>query len=186
MLLSRVILTLCLTLLAGVIGPHWAHLYGWPEEADEEDILIYSKLMKPIEYKGRVLIAFEVEEDKGARVSKKKAVKAEEPEMVEYELRFDLFQIGELPLDSGTVFVSYGAGNPQDEEGEYYRKTAEAELDGNSTDLWLTDRKIGQCRPFRMKWPIVKRSNCYHEKQVPDVFINVMHKGMLGDAQRIG
>jgi len=80
------------------IGPHWAHLYGWPEGADEDEILEYSTQMKPFEYKGQVLLAFEVEEDKDARAGKKKAAKTEEPELVEYELRFDLFQVGELPI----------------------------------------------------------------------------------------
>ena len=49
--------------------------------------------VKPIEYRGQVLLAFEVEEDKSARVGKKQCPIAEEPESVEYEFRLDLFQV---------------------------------------------------------------------------------------------
>lgn len=43
-----------------IVGPHWAHLWGWPDEADEEEILKWSKIMKPPEYRGAVLLGFDV------------------------------------------------------------------------------------------------------------------------------
>ena len=48
--------------------------------------------MKPTEYMGQVLLGFEIEEDKSARIGKKKATSVEEPELTEYEFRVDLFQ----------------------------------------------------------------------------------------------
>ena len=169
-----------------IIGPHWAHLYGWPDEADEEEILEYSKVMKPFVYKGSVLLGFEVEEDKDARLGKKKAVKVEEPETVEYELRFDLFQVAELPVEDEEIYIDYGLGPYKDiEDNLLYKKTDDVELVGNSSDVWLTDRRLGRL-DLRVKWPLIKKSNVYHEKQVPDLFVNVMLKKGFGEPKRIG
>ena len=102
-----------------IIGPHWAHLYGWPDDASEDIIaeeaathpcfqrtvlfFLVTHLcvpqcgnLKPIEYRGQVLLAFEVEEDKNARIGKKNCPKAEPPELIEYEFRLDLFQVNHL------------------------------------------------------------------------------------------
>ena len=91
--------------------------------------------------------------------------------------------MGELPIEDKDVYVSYGLGDPQDEEN--YKKSIETELVGNSADIWLTDRKKGQLT-YRSKWPVLKKSNCYHEKQVPDIFINLMYNPAIGDPKRIG
>jgi hypothetical protein len=128
--------------------------------------------MKPIEYKGSCLLSFTTEEDKGARVGKKKCEKAQEPELVQYEFRLDLFQVGELPetVEDCPVFVTFGLGSMLDENNWGTSKTAE--LVGNSCDWWLKDRKRGQYK-LRTMWPLIKKSNCYLEKQVPDIFINL-------------
>ena len=56
---------------------------------------------------------------------------------------------------------------------------------GNSCDFWLKDRKRGQYK-LRTMWPAIKKSNCYLEKQVPDIFINLWYEPLMGDAKRIG
>ena len=50
----------------------------------------------------------------------------------------------------------------------------------------MQNRKKGQLKLRSLYWPAIKKSNCYHEKQVPDLFINVMYVPVIGDDKRIG
>eukprot|EP00658_Telonema_sp_P-2_P049896 TRINITY_DN3797_c0_g1_i2.p1 TRINITY_DN3797_c0_g1~~TRINITY_DN3797_c0_g1_i2.p1 ORF type:complete len:847 (-),score=240.58 TRINITY_DN3797_c0_g1_i2:167-2707(-) len=169
-----------------VVGPHWAHLYGWPESASEDEIALV-KDMKPTEYRGAALLSFATEEDKGARVGKKKCEKASEPEMVQYEFRLDLFQVAELPegLSDDSVYVKFGLGSTLDEAN--WKTTEIGELQGNSCSSWLKSKKVGQYK-LRSSWPIIKKSNVYLEKQVPDLFVDLYHKSSIpfGEDRRIG
>eukprot|EP00656_Telonema_subtile_P053724 TRINITY_DN7845_c0_g2_i4.p1 TRINITY_DN7845_c0_g2~~TRINITY_DN7845_c0_g2_i4.p1 ORF type:complete len:1170 (+),score=289.91 TRINITY_DN7845_c0_g2_i4:179-3688(+) len=167
-----------------IIGPHWAHLYGWPDDADA-DALAECKNMKPTEYKGSCLLSFTAEDDKGARVGKKKCEKAEEPALVQYEFRLDLFQVGELPegVEDSEVYVTFGLGSTLNENNWGTSKTGK--LEGNSCDYWVKDKKRGQYK-LKTLWPAIKKSNLYLEKQVPDIFINLWTSPTFGSDKRIG
>ena len=64
----------------GDIGPHWCHLYGWPENAPQNIIDECEKKGEtPTAYKGAVMLSASCFPDAGARMSKKSAIMPDQP-----------------------------------------------------------------------------------------------------------
>lgn len=78
-----------------LIGPHWTHLYGWPDQV-LGDAVTKAKARgdSPTQYKGAVLLSLSTEQDENARPTTKAAFSPADPEECKYILRLDVFQVG--------------------------------------------------------------------------------------------
>eukprot|EP00656_Telonema_subtile_P051134 TRINITY_DN6814_c0_g1_i3.p1 TRINITY_DN6814_c0_g1~~TRINITY_DN6814_c0_g1_i3.p1 ORF type:complete len:910 (-),score=293.62 TRINITY_DN6814_c0_g1_i3:1309-4038(-) len=160
---------------SGLIGPHWSHLFGWPDTASAEEIAkVKARGEQPTEYKGSVLLSMMTEPDENARVGQKSAFNCAMPEECKYTLRLDVFQVSEVPeaLTNARVYVTVGQGLSTSTN---YRSTRPIKLDGVSSMEWL-DNRSAQIK-FQTTWPKLKKSNPYCEAQVPDIFVNLMCGG---------
>eukprot|EP00762_Andalucia_godoyi_P001218 ANDGO_04901.mRNA.1 Synaptotagmin-4 len=153
------------------VGPKWINLYGAPQLSFRDSL---SRLMnegreEPTAYRGRVLVALDVEHADDPQLVVRNVSPCNEPPVDQYTLRFDLYQGSEFPasrMQSVEVEVCFGP---------HVIRSKSASVKGQSAQVcWF--------EPL----PEIECSMPSDTDQLPDVIINVKVRSLGALTSRVG